>query len=460
MTVLLSIATVIAGSVAYLKIPVAALPSFNSPVISVSGTLPGASPENMAASVALPLEKEFATIDGISVISSSNFLGTTNITLEFNNDRDIDKAAVDVQAAMLRAQKRLPIEMTIPPSYRKVNPADTPVLVVRMSSPSVNLSDLNDYAENLLSPNLSTISGVAQVLVYGAKRYAVRIRVHPDALANRNLTMDDVATAVNKANTNSPVGVLDGPRQSITIYANPQLVKPEEFAELVISQKNGLPIYLKDVAEVTQSYEDVKTWATAGGERSVAIAVLRQPSANTVEVVNSIKALIPQLQKQMPASIKLQLLNDRSLSIIEAIHDVNFTLALTVLLVVLVIFLFLKHVSATVIPSISLPISLIGAFFLLYFLGYSLDNISLLGITLAVGLVVDDAIVVLENIIRYIEEGMDPLKASLKGSKEVGFTIISISISLVAVFIPLFFMAGPIGLLFREFAVVVSCQSS
>ena len=456
MTVLLSVATVIAGSVAYLKIPVAALPSFNSPVISVSASLPGASPENMAASVALPLEKEFSTIDGITVISSSNFLGTTNITLEFNNDRDIDKAAVDVQAALLRAQKRLPIEMTIPPSYRKINPADTPVLVVRMSSPSVNLSDLNDFAENLLSPNLSTITGVAQVLVYGAKRYAVRIRVHPDALGNRNLTMDDVATAVNKANANSPVGVLDGPRQSITIYANPQLVKPEEFANLIIAQKNGLPIYLKDVAEVSQSYEDVKTWATAGGERSIAIAVLRQPSANTVEVVNAVKALIPQLQKQMPSSIKLQLLNDRSLSIIEAIHDVNFTLALTVLLVVLVIFLFLKHISATVIPSISLPISLIGAFFLLYFLGYSLDNISLLGITLAVGLVVDDAIVVLENIMRYVEEGMEPLKASLKGSKEVGFTIISISISLVAVFIPIFFMAGPIGLLFREFAVVVS----
>jgi len=456
MTALLSVATVIAGTVAYLKIPVAALPSFNSPVISVSASLPGASPENMAASVALPLEKEFSTIDGITVISSSNFLGTTNITLEFNNDRDIDKAAVDVQAALLRAQKRLPIEMTIPPSYRKINPADTPVLVVRMSSPSVNLSDLNDFAENLLSPNLSTITGVAQVLVYGAKRYAVRIRVHPDALGNRNLTMDDVATAVNKANANSPVGVLDGPRQSITIYANPQLVKPEEFADLIIAQKNGLPIYLKDVAEVSQSYEDVKTWATAGGERSIAIAVLRQPSANTVEVVNAVKALIPQLQKQMPASIKLQLLNDRSLSIIEAIHDVNFTLALTVLLVVLVIFLFLKHISATVIPSISLPISLIGAFFLLYFLGYSLDNISLLGITLAVGLVVDDAIVVLENIMRYVEDGMEPLKASLKGSKEVGFTIISISISLVAVFIPIFFMAGPIGLLFREFAVVVS----
>ena len=456
MTVLLSVATVIAGAVAYVKIPVAALPSFNTPVISVSASLPGASPENMASAVALPLEKEFSTIDGINVISSTNSLGSTSITLEFNNDRDIDKAAVDVQAALLRAQKRLPIEMTVPPSYRKINPADTPVLVVRMSSPSLSLSDINQYAENLVSPNLSTISGVAQVLVYGAKRYAVRVRVHPDALANRNLTVDDIALAINKANSNSPVGVLDGPRQAITIYANPQLVRPEEFANLIVSQKNGLPIYLKDVADVVESYEDVKTLASSNGERSIAVAVLRQPSANTVEVVKSVKDLLPQLQKQMPESIKLQLLNDRSLSIIEAIHDVNFTLALTVLLVILVIFLFLKHVSATVIPSISLPISLIGAFFLLYFMGYSLDNISLLGITLAVGLVVDDAIVVLENIMRYVEQGMDPLKASLKGSKEVGFTIISISISLVAVFIPLFFMAGPIGLLFREFAVVVS----
>ena len=456
MTVLLSIATVIAGTVAYIKIPVAALPSFNTPVISVSASLPGASPENMASAVALPLEKEFSTIDGISVISSTNSLGSTSITLEFNNDRDIDKAAVDVQAALLRAQKRLPIEMTVPPSYRKINPSDTPVLVVRMSSPSISLSEINQYAENLLSPNLSTISGVAQVLVYGAKRYAVRVRVHPDALANRNLTVDDIAIAINKSNSNSPVGVLDGPRQAITIYANPQLVRPEEYANLIVSQKNGLPIYLKDVADVIESYEDVKTLASANGERSIAIAILRQPGANTVEVVNSVKALLPQLQKQMPDSIQLILLNDRSLSIIEAIHDVNLTLALTVLLVVLVIFLFLKHVSATVIPSISLPISLIGAFFLLYFLGYSLDNISLLGITLAVGLVVDDSIVVLENIMRYIEQGMDPLKAALKGSKEVGFTIISISLSLVAVFIPLFFMPGPIGLLFREFAVVVS----
>jgi HAE1 family hydrophobic/amphiphilic exporter-1 len=456
MTVLLSVATVIAGTVAYFNIPVAALPSFNTPVISVSASLPGASPENMASAVALPLEKEFSTIDGIKVISSVNSLGSTSISLEFNNNRDIDKAAVDVQAALLRAQRRLPIEMTNPPSYRKVNPADTPVLVVRLSSPSVSLSDLNDYAENLLSPNLSTISGVAQIIVYGAKRYAVRVQVRPDALGNRNLTMDDLASAINKANSNTPVGVLDGPRQSITIYANPQLVRPEEFGNLIISQKNGLPIFLKDVAEVVESYENVYTLASSNGERSIAIAVLRQPNANTVEVVKSVKALIPELQKQMPESIKLQVANDRSLSIIEAIHDVNITLALTVLLVVLVIFLFLKHATATLIPSISLPISLIGAFFLLYFMGYSLDNISLLGITLAVGLVVDDAIVVLENIMRHIENGMDPLKASLKGSKEVGFTIISISISLIAVFIPLFFMPGPIGLLFREFAVVVS----
>ena len=456
MTVLLSVAIVIAGAVAYFKIPVAALPSFNTPIISVSATLPGASPENMASSVALPLEKEFSTIDGIQVISSSNFLGVTNITLEFNNNRDIDKAAVDVQAALLRAQKRLPIEMTVPPSYRKINPADTPVIVVRMSSPSVNLAELNDYAENLLSPTISTITGVAQVLVYGAKRYAIRVRARPDALASRNLTLDDIAIAINKSNSNSPVGVLDGPRQGITIYANPQMIKPEEFANLVIAQRNGLPVYLKDVADVSQSYEDVKTWATANGERSIAIAVLRQPNANTVEVVDAVKKLLPQFQKQMPASIQLQLLNDRSLSIKDSIHDVNITLALTILLVVLVIFLFLKHLSATIIPSISMPISLIGAFFLLYILGYSLDNISLLGITLAVGLVVDDAIVVLENIMRYVEQGMDPLKAALIGSKEVGFTIISISISLVAVFIPLFFMPGPIGLLFHEFAIVVT----
>ena len=456
MTVLLSLAVVAAGTVAYLKIPVAALPSFNTPVIQVSATLPGASPENMASSVALPLEKEFSTIDGIKVISSTNTLGTSNITLEFNNDRDIDKAAVDVQAALLRAQKRLPIEMTIPPSYRKVNPADAPVLILTMTSPSMDLSEINDYAENLISPTLSTIDGVAQVIVYGQKRYAIRVNVNPAVLAAKNLTLDDVAKAVNAANSNTPVGVLDGPRQQLTIYANQQIVKASEFANLVIAQRNGLPVRLKDVADVVESYESVKTLAAYNGERSIAIAVLRQPTSNSVQVVDSVRKMIPQFQKQMPASIELSIRIDRSESIRESIHDVNLTLLLTIALVIMVIFLFLKHLSATVIPALSLPISLIGAFSIMYWMGYSLDNISLLGITIAVGLVVDDAIVVLENIMRHIEKGMDPLKAALVGSREVSFTIISISISLVAVFIPIFFLPGPIGLLFREFAVVVS----
>ena len=456
MTVLLSLATIVAGVIAYTKIPVAALPSYNSPVISVIATLPGASPENMASSVALPLEKEFSTIDGIAVISSTNFLGSTSITLEFNNDRDIDKAAVDVQAALLRAQRRLPVEMTIPPSYRKVNPADAPVLLMALTSPSMDLFEVSDYAENLISPNLSTIDGVAQVLVYGQKRYAVRVRANPAKLALNNLTMDDLATAINKANSNSPVGVLDGPRQSLTIYANPQLVRGKDYANLLIAQRNGLPIRLADVATVSESYEQVKTLGTYMDERAVIIAVLRQPSANTVKVVDGIRRMIPQFEKQIPASMEIHLLNDRSMSIREAIHDVNYTLALTVALVVMVIFLFLKHAAATLIPAMSLPVSLIGAFFLMYWLGYSLDNVSLLGITLAVGLVVDDSIVVLENIVRYVEQGMHPLKAALKGSKEVGFTILSISISLVAVFIPIFFMPGPLGLLFREFAVVVT----
>jgi HAE1 family hydrophobic/amphiphilic exporter-1 len=456
MTVLLSLTTVIAGTVAYLKIPVAALPSFNTPVIQVSAVLPGASPENMASAVALPLEKEFSTIDGITVISSTNTLGSTNITLEFNNNRDIDKAAVDVQAALLRAQKRLPIEMTNPPSYRKVNPADAPVLILTMTSPSMDLSQINDYAENLISPTLSTIDGVAQVFVYGQKRYAVRVQVNPSLLAAKNLTIDDVAKAINNANSNTPVGVLDGPRQLLTIYANEQLVKASEYAKLVIAQRNGLPVRLKDVALVEESYESVKTVAAYKGERAIAIAILRQPTANTIEVVDAVRRMAPKFEAQMPASIKLNLLIDRSKSIREAIRDVQLTLLLTIGLVVMVIFLFLKRAAATIIPALSLPISLIGAFSIMYWMGYSLDNISLLAITIAVGMVVDDAIVVLENIMRHIENGMHPLKASLLGSREVSFTIISISISLVAVFIPIFFLPGPLGLLFREFAVVVS----
>ncbi len=456
MTVLLSIAIVVVGMFAYNKLPIAALPSYNTPVINVSGSLPGASAEIMAASVATPLEKQFSTISGLATISSTNTLGNTSITLEFSPDRDIDAAAVDVQAALLRAQRGLPDEMTSLPAYRKINPADAPVLLLALTSPSISLSDLNDYAENLISPSLSTIEGVAQVSVFGQRRYAVRVKAKPDELAARNMTMDDLAQTIRSANANSPVGVLDGPRQSLTLQANQQLRNAEAFGNLVIGSRDGLITRLKDVAEVEDSVESTKSGSWANGEPSIVLAVQRQPNANTVAVVDAVKATLPQFKTQMPASIDVRIMNDRSMSIREAIHDVKLTLLLTIALVVLVIFLFLKRLTATIIPVLSLPISLIGCFGLMHSLGYSLNNISLLGITIAVGLVVDDAIVMLENIVRHIEEGMEPMAAALIGSREVGFTIVSISISLVAVFIPIFFMPGVIGLMFHEFAAVVS----
>ena len=456
MTVLISAAIVLAGIFAYLKIPVAALPSYNTPVISVNAQLPGASPETMAASVALPLEKQFSTIAGLKLISSINTLGITQITLEFESSRDIDAAAVDVQAALLRAQRQLPAELTQLPSYRKVNPADAPVVLIALSSPSMSLAELNDFAEGLIAPTLSTIDGVAQVNVNGQKRFAVRIRANSDLLTARNLTLEDLAAAIKAANSNTPLGVLDGPRQTLTIQANAQLKNASEFGEVIVATRNGAPVRLNEVATLEDSYESVKTSASYNGERSILLAVQRQPNANTVQVVDSVRKLLPVFKAQLPQSISLNLVNDRSISIREAIHDVNLTLALTVLLVVLVIYLFLHRVMATLIPAVTMPISLIGAVALLYAFGYSLDNVSLLGITLAVGLVVDDAIVVLENIVRHIEDGLSPMQASLVGAKEMGFTILSISVSLVAVFIPIFFMPGVIGLLFHEFAVVVS----
>ncbi len=456
MTVLLSIAVVVIGLFCYFKLPIAALPSYDRPVINVTANLPGASPEVMASSVATPLEKQFSTIAGVDTISSSSTLGNTSIVIEFDQNRDIDAAAVDVQAALLRAQRGLPEEMTDLPAYRKVNPADQAILLLALTSPSLSLSELNDYAENLISPSLSTIDGVAQVQVYGQRRYAVRVKVKPDELAARNMTLDDLAVAIHSANANSPVGVLDGPRQTLTLQANRQLQNAAAFSNLVISSNNGQATRLKDVATVEDSVEATKSGSWANGEPSIVLAVQRQPNANTVAVVDAVKETLPQFRSQMPASIGVQVLNDRSTSIREAIHDVKLTLALTIVLVVMVIFLFLKRLTATLIPVLSLPISLIGCCALMYWLGYSLDNVSLLGITIAVGLVVDDAIVMLENIVRHIEAGMDPLAAALKGSREVSFTIISISISLVAVFIPIFFMPGVIGLLFHEFAAVVS----
>ncbi len=456
MTVLLSLAIVAAGLVAYLKIPVAALPSYNTPIINVTAVLPGASPDTMAASVALPLEKQLSTISGLNLISSTNTMGSTSVTLEFAPDRDIDAAAVDVQAALLRAQRSLPMEMTTLPSYRKINPADAPVLMLALTSPSLSLAEITDYAENLISPSLSTLDGVAQVNVYGLKRYAVRVKANPDLLRARNISLDELMAAIRAANANSPVGVLDGPRQMLTVEANRQLKNAAEFARLIVASHNGLPVRLSDVASVEDSVESVRTASRFNDERSIVLAVLRQPNGNTVAVVDAIRARLPLLKSQLPGSINLHLLNDRSASIRDALHDVNLTLAITVALVVMVIFLFLRRFIATLIPTLSLPVSLIGALSLFYWLGYSLNNISLLGITLAVGLVVDDAIVMLENIVRHIEAGEKPLQAALRGAREVSFTILSISISLVAVFIPIFFMPGVIGLLFHEFAVVVS----
>jgi HAE1 family hydrophobic/amphiphilic exporter-1 len=455
MVVLLSISLILVGVLAYMHIPVAALPSYNTPVINVNANLSGASPEIMASSVALPLEKQFSTIAGINLITSTSTQGNTSLTLEFDTSIDVNAAAVDVQAALLGAQRQLPQEMTDLPSYRKVNPADAPVLFMTMTSPSMNLSELNDYAENLVSPAISTLPGVAQVSVNGGKKFAVRVRAKTDLMNARNLTMDELAASLRTANSNAALGVLDGPQQTLTIQGPAQMMKAADFAELIVATRDGQPVHLKDVATVEDSYQSTKAFGAYNGERAIVLLVQRQPNANTVDVVDHVRKLLPRFQSQLPASIKINLVNDRSVSIREAIHDVNFTLALTVGLVVLVIFLFLHRVSATFIPGITMPISLLGALSLLYALGYSLDNISLLGITLAVGLVVDDAIVVLENIVRHIEMGKKPLRASLEGAREMGFTIISISVSLVAVFIPVFFMPGVVGLLFHEFAVIV-----
>jgi hydrophobic/amphiphilic exporter-1 (mainly G- bacteria), HAE1 family len=455
MTVLLNLGIVLAGVISLGSIPIAALPSYDTPTINVFANLPGASPDTMATSVALPLEKQFQTIPGLAVMSSTSTLGSTSLTLEFDEDRSIDSAALDVQAALLRAQRALPQDMTQPPAYRKVNPADSPILFVSLRSPSMAMSDLQAYAEQLISPTLSTINGVAQVNIFGARRYAVRVQVKPEALAARNLGFDELAAALRAANVNTPVGTLEGPRQMLTLQANRQLRNAGEFADLIVSTRGGNPVRLRDVADVRDSVESVRTQANLNGEPSITLAIFRQPGANTVQVVDAVRLQLTALQAQLPQSVTLQPVNDRSQSVREAIRDVSGHLTGTIVLVVLVIFLFLRRFVATLIPALSLPVSLMGAVALLWGLSYSLDNISLLGLTLAVGLVVDDAIVMLENIIRHVEEGVPPFQAALRGSREVGFTIISISVSLVAVFIPIFFMPGVIGLLFHEFAVVV-----
>ena len=456
MTIALSLALLVIGVLGYLKLPIAALPNYNQPVIYVNASLPGASPDVMASSVATPLEQQFASITGLVAMSSSSTLGASSVILEFGPGRDIDAAAADVQAALMRAQSRLPVEMLNLPTWGKINPSDSPVIFFALTSASVPLSELNDYAENLVSPTLSMIDGVGQVNIFGKRRFAVRIRAKIDELASRDMTMEDLASAVSAANSNSPAGVLDGPRQSMVVETNLQLRNAAAFAGIIIKSRNGVAVRLKDVAEVEDSVEAARNGTWLDGQQAIVIGVQRQPNANIVAVVDGIQAAFPRIRAQVPASIDVRTLSDYSVPIRSAIADVQFSLMLAIVLVILVIFASLKRLSATLIPLLSLPLSLIGCFALMHWFGYSLNNISLLAITISVGLVVDDAIVMLENIMRHIEQDMEPVAAAILGAREVGFTIVSISLSLVAVFLPIFFMPGNLGQMFHEFAVVVS----
>ena len=456
MTTLLMLSFLGTGLFGYRLLPVAALPRVDFPTIQVTANLPGASPETMAASVATPLERQFATIAGISSMTSVSGDGETRITLQFDLNRDIDGAALDIQSAISTAARRLPPEMTTPPNFRKVNPADSPVLFLALSSPSLPLSAVDEYAETLLAQRVSSLSGVAQVLVFGAQKYAVRVQVDPNALAARGIGLNEVADALGAANSNVPVGNLQGPHQGVTLEASGQLTKASQYRPLIVAYRNGNPVRLGDIATVLDSVENDQVASRFNGTRSIVLAVQRQPDANTVDVVDRVKALVPQFRAQMPASVNLDVILDRSQSIRGSVAEVQFTLMLAVALVVMVIFLFLRSLTATIIPALALPISLVGTFAGMYLLGYSIDNLSLLALTLSVGFVVDDAIVMLENIVRHVENGEPPFQAALRGSREIGFTIISITLSLVAVFIPVLFMGGIVGRLFREFAVTIS----
>ena len=456
-TTLMSAALVTAGFFAYFLLPVAALPRTEFPVVNVSASLPGASPDTMANAVATPLIKQFSTISGIDTISATSALSSTSIAIQFNLDRDIDSAAADVQSAIARVQRRLPTEMTEPPSYRKVNPADAPILILTLRSDLAPLPEMDAFAQQVISPALSTINGVAQVTIFGSQKYAVRVQLDPDTLAARGIGVDEVQAAVSAANANTPVGTLKNKQQSLTLQAQTELSNGDQFRSIIVATRNGRPVRLGELATVTDSVQDNQTASWHNGTRAILLAVYRQPEANTVDVVNRVRALLPSFDQQLPRATTLSVLNDRSISIRDAVHDVQVTLLLTIGLVILVIFLFLRRVSTTVIPALAVPISLLATLGAMYLLNFSIDNISLLGLTLAVGLVVDDAIVMLENIYRHMEvDGLGPFEAALKGSREIGFTIVSITASLVAVFIPVLLMGGIIGRIFNEFAVVVT----
>jgi len=459
-TSLVMLALLVFGLMAYARLPVSPLPDVDFPTIQVSANLPGASAETIAASVATPLENEFSAIDGLDSMTSQSSTGTTNITLQFDLRRDLDTAAQDVQSAISRALPRLPRDMSVPPSYRKVNPADQAIVLLSVSSSTLPLYVVNEYAETRLAQSLSTVRGVAQVQVFGPQKYAVRIQVDPARLAARDVGLDEVARAIQDSNVNLPTGTLYSGSKAFTIEADGQLAEAKGYRPITVAYRNGAPVRVSDVGRVVDSVENDKTAAWRGNperiERAVVLGIRKQPGSNTVEVAKEVLALLPKFREEIPPAIEVNVLFDRSTTVEEAVHDVELTLLLTLGLVVLVIFLFLRRLSATLIPSLSMPLAVLATFAVMYLCGFTSNNLTLMALTLSVGFVVDDSIVVLENIVRHMEQGKTPLQAALDGSREIGFTVLSMTISLAAVFIPFLFMGGIVGSLFREFSVTIA----
>jgi hydrophobic/amphiphilic exporter-1 (mainly G- bacteria), HAE1 family len=455
-TTLVTATFIVFGAFAYRLLGVAALPAVDFPTISITAELPGSSAESMAASVAAPIERQLSTIAGVNSITSVSSLGRTNIIIQFLLNRNIDGAALDVQSALTVAQRRLPIEMTQPPSFRKVNPGDFPVLVVSANSQTLPLSKVNEYAESIIAPQISQLPGVAQVEVYGSQKFAIRVQVDPLAAAARNISLDELRRVIAQTNSNAPVGTITGPRQNVTLLATQAMRTADEYRNVVVAWRNGAPVKLSEIASVVDSVENNRVASWLDDNRSITLAIQRQPGSNAVAVVDAVRERLPSYRASVPASVNLQVMNDRSVSIRESVEDVQVTLAIAIGLVILVIFLFLRSASATLIPALAVPVSLIGTCALMYAFNFSINNMTMLALTLSVGFVVDDAIVMLENIVRHIEDGMRPFEAALKGAKEIGFTIIAITFSLIAVFIPVLLMGGIVGRVFREFAVTIA----
>src|SRR5499427_8822186 len=459
-TSLLMVGVIMMGSLGYLLLPISALPPVDFPTIQVTAQYPGAGPDVMASSVTTPLERQFGQISGLALMTSISSFGNSSITLQFNLDRDIDAAAQDVQAAMNAANGVLP-KMPNPPTYSKVNPADTPILTLRITSDSLPLEKVNDLADTVLAQKLSEVTGVGLVTIEGNQKPAVRVQVNPAAISALGIGFEDIRTALTQNNVNAPKGNFDGPRQSYAIGANDQIFTAAEYNNVIIAYKNGTPVRLKDIGEVVDNVENVRLAGWVGNKPAefrpaVILDIQRQPGANIIQTADRVKALLPKLRASIPPSVKVSILTDRTETIRASVADVRFTLMLTVALVVMVIFVFLRKFWATVIPSVALPLAIIGTFGVMKLIGFSLDNLSLMALTISTGFVVDDAIVMIENIVRFIENGEKPFEAALKGAKQIGFTVISLSLSLVAVFIPLIFMTGIVGRLFREFAITLS----